>query len=81
MAAAGMYQQLSIDKRLQSTYTPKKKIVNTNRCTLVNMSENKHCLPFPLSKSNFTPITGNTGQHKPQHTQHSERKVASLTDG
>jgi len=25
MAAAGMFQQLSIDKRLQPTYTPKKK--------------------------------------------------------
>jgi len=55
-----MYQQLSTDKRLQPTFTPKKKLVNTNCSTLVNMSENKHCLPFPLSKSNFTPITGNT---------------------
>ena len=80
MAAAGMYQQLSIAKRLQPTFTPKKKHVNTNRSTLVNMSENKHCLPFPLSKFNSTPITGKTNQHNPQHTQHSEWKGVALTD-
>jgi hypothetical protein len=44
------------------------------------MSENKHSLPFPLSKSNFTPTTGNTNQHGPQHTQHSEWKSVPLTD-
>ena len=39
MAAAAIYQQPSIDKRLQPIYTPKKKkkLVNTNRCALVNV--------------------------------------------
>ena len=44
------------------------------------MSENRHRLPFPLSKSNFTPITGNTSQQEPQHTQHSKGKGVTLTD-
>jgi len=65
-----MYQQLNIDKRLQPTFTPKKKPVNTNHSTLVNMSENKYCLPSPPSKSNFTPTLMHTNQPKPQHTQH-----------
>jgi hypothetical protein len=81
MAAAGMYQQqLSIDNDYSQLLFRKKKLANTNPSTLVNMSENKHCLPFPLSKSNFTPITENTNQHNPQHTQHAEGKGVALTD-
>jgi hypothetical protein len=63
MAAAGMYEQLNIDNGLQSIFTAKKKTCNINRCILVNMSQNKHCLPFPLSKSNFSPITGHTNHY------------------